>query len=180
MLAPHATDVVLRECGDRRTRTLTGLGTVLLLCVSCATKGGAPAPAVTPDTVRVGYGRVPRDRVTDAVASVTPEELETMRVARVEDLIRGRMAGVQVERDGSGELTIRIRGAGTLGWGSGEPLLVLDGMPMSGRRISRLLDGLAPSDIARIDVLKDAGATAPYGIMGANGVILITTRRPHQ
>jgi TonB-dependent SusC/RagA subfamily outer membrane receptor len=155
-----------------------GLGAVLLLCVSCARTGGAPAPAVTPDTVRAGYARVARDRVTDAVASVTPEELETMRVARVEDLIRGRMPGVQVERDGSGELTIRIRGASAFTRAGGEPLVVLDGMPMSGRRISWLLDGLAPSDIARIDVLKDAGATAPYGIMGANGVILITTKRP--
>jgi TonB-dependent SusC/RagA subfamily outer membrane receptor len=172
MLARHAPDVVPRE-----RRTFAGVGVALLLCVSCATTGGAPAPAATPDTVRAGYARVARDRVTDAVASVTPGELETMRVARVEDLIRGRMPGVQVERDDSGELTIRIRGAGTLGRGSGEPLVVLDGMPMSGRRISRLLDGLAPSDVARIDVLKDAGATAAYGIMGANGVILITTRR---
>jgi TonB-dependent SusC/RagA subfamily outer membrane receptor len=172
MPARHTTDV-----GPTESRNLAGLGAVLLLCVSCATTGGAPAPAAIPDTVGVGYARVARARVTDAVASVTPDELETMRVAHVEDLIRGRMPGVQVERDGSGELTIRIRGAGTLGRGSGEPLVVLDGMPMSGRRISQLLDGLVPSDIARIDVLKDAGATAPYGIMGANGVILITTKR---
>lgn len=149
----------------------------LLLSAACATRGGAPAPAARPDTVRVAYARVARDRVTDAVASVTPGEVETMRVARVEDLIRGRMAGVQVERDASGELTIRIRGAGTLGRGSSEPLIVLDGMPLSGRRISRVLDALVPSDIARIDVLKDAGATASYGMLGANGVILITTKR---
>jgi TonB-dependent SusC/RagA subfamily outer membrane receptor len=50
-------------------------------------------------------------------------------------------------------------------------------MPLSGRRISRVLDALVPSDIARIDVLKDAGATASYGMLGANGVILITTKR---
>jgi iron complex outermembrane receptor protein len=151
-----------------------------LVCASCATGGTpAPAPGTTPDTVRIGYARVARGQVTDAVGSVSPEELATMRVVRVEELIRGRMAGVQVERDGNGELTIRIRNAGAFTRGSGEPLLVLDGMPMTGRRIGRVLDGIPPSDIARIDVLKDAGATASYGITGANGVIIITTKRSH-
>jgi TonB-dependent SusC/RagA subfamily outer membrane receptor len=176
MSAPDLTDPMLEPCSARRICATTTIGVVLLIGISCARSSG-PTPAATPDTVRVGYGRVARDHVTNAVGSVTPDELETMRVARVEDLIRSRMAGVEVERDGSGEITIRIRGAGTLGRSGAEPLVVLDGMPMSGRRISRVLEGLVPSDIARIDVLKDAGATAPYGILGANGVILITTRR---
>jgi TonB-dependent SusC/RagA subfamily outer membrane receptor len=150
----------------------------VLMCASCAT-GSATPPAAAPatDTLRAGYARIARDRVTDAVSSISSEELETMRVARVEELLRGRMAGVQVERDATGELTIRIRNAGTLGRDNGEPLLVLDGMSMTGQRLSRVLDGISPGDIARIDVLKDAGATAPYGILGANGVILITTKR---
>jgi TonB-dependent SusC/RagA subfamily outer membrane receptor len=178
MFAPDRIAAVPGDCSARRSCAAATLGAVLLLGVSCARSGtSAPAPAATPDTVQVGYGRVSRGHVTDAVGSVTPDELETMRVARVEDLIRSRMAGVEVERDGSGEITIRIRGAGTLGRSGAEPLIVLDGMSMPGRRISRVLEGLIPSDIARIDVLKDAGATAPYGILGANGVILITTKR---
>jgi TonB-dependent starch-binding outer membrane protein SusC len=176
MFLPHLIDVVPGEHSARRTCAAASLGAMLVLGISCARSGG-PATTITPDTVRIAQGRATRDHATDAVGSVTAEELETMRVSRVEDLIRGRMAGVEVGRDGSGELTIRIRGAGNLGRGSTEPLIVVDGMPMSGRRISRLLDGLVPSDIARIDVLKDAGATAPYGILGANGVILITTKR---
>jgi TonB-dependent starch-binding outer membrane protein SusC len=177
MRTHHAGDVVPEKCRNRWTRTFAGLAAALSLCTACAGRRGAPAPPATSDTVQVGRAPAERSRASDAVGSVSPDELETMRVAHVEELIRGRMPGVEVERDGSGELTIRIRGAGTLGRGSGEPLLVLDGIPMNGRRISRVLDGLVPSDIARIDVLKDAGATAPYGILGANGVILITTKR---
>jgi TonB-dependent SusC/RagA subfamily outer membrane receptor len=177
MFVPGTIDVAQDERRARGAHAFASLAAGLLLCVSCARTGGGPAPAAAPDTVRVGYGGGTRGRASDAVGSITPDELEKMRVARVEDLIRGRMAGVEVERDGSGELTIRIRGAGTFGRSGAEPLVVLDGISMTGRRISRVLDGLVPSDIARIDVLKDAGSTAPYGILGANGVILITTKR---
>jgi TonB-dependent starch-binding outer membrane protein SusC len=152
----------------------------VVLCAACAS-GGASKPEVAraagADTVRVGNLSTSRRQLTDAVGSITSEDLETMRVSRVEELIRGRMAGVEMERDASGELTIRIRGGNNLGRGTGEPLLVLDGMPMNGRRISQMLAAIMPGDVARIDVLKDAGATAPYGIRGANGVILITTRK---
>jgi len=74
-----------------------------------------------------------------------------------------------------GDVSLRIRGTRSL-HGDNEPLLVIDGVPAHGA-IGAALAGLVPRDIARIDVLKDAGSTAIYGIQGANGVILITTKR---
>ena len=137
----------------------------------------APTPRSAPDSVGLGYGRVPRERSTAAVSTLTGE-LDAMRVARIEELLQGRVAGAQVYRTASGDYSIRIRNAPTLtANGNTEPLYVLDGMPMTGRGLGSILDGIAPADIARIDVLKDAGATASYGSRGANGVILITTKR---
>ncbi len=72
---------------------------------------------------------------------------------------------------------MRKRGASSVNRG-GEPLFVIDGVPLLSNRPGHELDGINPSDIERIDVLKDAGSAAVYGSRGANGVILITTRRP--
>ncbi len=100
-----------------------------------------------------------------------------MRVSRVEELIQGRIPGVHVVRLPNGDFSVRVRGAKTFGQGSDEPLYVVDGMPLMTTGLRNALMGIAPQDIARIDVLKDAGATAVYGSKGANGVILITTKR---
>jgi TonB-dependent SusC/RagA subfamily outer membrane receptor len=119
-----------------------------------------------------------RSDVTGAVASLSEEELDGMRVTRVEELLMGRIPGVQVIRTGGGEFSVRVRGAKSFGFGgTEEPLYVIDGMPLVNSGLRAALMGIAPQDIARIDVLKDAGATAAYGSKGANGVILITTRR---
>ena len=99
-----------------------------------------------------------------------------MRVGRVEELLMGRVAGLEVMRDASGDYRLRIRGQRSL-LGGDEPLVLVDGMPIGAGGLSRALTGVSPSDVARIEVLKDAGATAFYGLRGANGVILITTRR---
>ncbi len=100
-----------------------------------------------------------------------------MRVARVEQLLQGRIAGVQVVRTASGSYSVRIRGAGA-SFGSGEPLYVVDGTPLSRTAtLSDALAGISPAEIARIDVLKDAGSTAIYGVQGGNGVVLIKTKR---
>jgi iron complex outermembrane receptor protein len=150
------------------------------LCLGCSSALAARSPgadlAVAPDTVTVAYGRMPRARLTESVESVTSKQIESARAMRVEDLFQGRMAGVQVSRTGLGQLSIRIRGLATLVAGAGEPLIVLDGMPLRNAGGSAL-DGIAPYDIARLDVLKDAAATAAYGVQGANGVILVTTKR---
>jgi TonB-dependent SusC/RagA subfamily outer membrane receptor len=149
-----------------------------LPAIACSTAQPArPATSQPRDTVTTAYGSTPRARLTDAVGSLGSEELATMRVARVEDMLRGRIPGVEVLRDASGELSVRIRGAASFNAVGAEPLFVIDGLPVRGRGLGSVLNGLSPHDIARIDVLKDAGALAAYGLMGANGVILITTKR---
>jgi TonB-dependent SusC/RagA subfamily outer membrane receptor len=155
----------------------------LVLPASACTAGRVapsvgPAPVPVPDSVSIGYGRQAREEVTGAIATLSEEELDGMRVARVEELLQGRIPGVYVARGANGDFTVRIRGIQTFGHSSDEPLVVVDGMPLVQGGLRTALMGIAPQDIARIDVLKDAGATAVYGSKGANGVILITTKRP--
>ena len=155
------------------------VGTVGAGCVSAPAALVASGPTPVPDSVTVAYGRMSRARVTDAVTSLGPDELEKAHALRIEDLIQGRMSGVQVSRTASGRLMIRIRGASSFQTGGSEPLIVIDGVPAPAFGGSSALDSLSPSDVARIDVLKDAGAAAIYGAQGANGVILVTTKRAH-
>jgi TonB-linked SusC/RagA family outer membrane protein len=122
--------------------------------------------------VVIGYGTQQRRDVTGAVSSVNAEDLTEAATPSVAQALQGKVAGVQVTPS-SGEpgqgAVVRIRGVGTLGDAS--PLYVVDGM---------LLDDigfLSPNDIATMDVLKDASATAIYGSRGANGVIIVTTKQ---
>jgi TonB-dependent SusC/RagA subfamily outer membrane receptor len=126
--------------------------------------------------VPVGYGTTDRRDLAVAVGTVSAEEVDRFRVTRVEELLRGRVAGVEVRRTSSGDISVRIRGAGNF-QGGGEPLWVLDGMPLAQGLGLSSLAGISPQDVERIDVLKDAGSTAIYGSQGANGVILIRTKR---
>src|SRR6059036_1648682 len=129
--------------------------------------------------VSVGYGTQQKSNITAAITSVSPTDAET-RVARVEDLLRARVPGLEVLPLRDGTFTLRIRGHHGLrgSVAADEPLLVIDDIPALGSA-GAMLASLAPQDIARIDVLKDAGATAVYGSRGANGVIIITTKRGH-
>jgi TonB-dependent SusC/RagA subfamily outer membrane receptor len=162
---------------------VSGLAAVAIVlgASACAARprDTAASPSRFSDTITIAYGRIPRDHMTGAVGSITEEDLENVRVSRVEQLLQGRLAGVQVQRASNGDLVIRVRGAQGLGFSSDEPLIVVDGMPTQSAGLGNVLDGMAPQDIARIDVLKDAGSTAAYGVRGANGVILITTKRGH-
>jgi TonB-dependent starch-binding outer membrane protein SusC len=146
----------------------------IVLLVGCRGTTRPEAPAPDDQEVSVGYGTKSQEQVTGSVASVWPEEADA-RVARVVDMLEGRVPGLTVIRLANGGLSLRIRGARSFS-GDNEPLLVIDGTPVRGA-IGLAIAGLAPADIARIDVLKDAGATAIYGSRGANGVILITTKR---
>jgi TonB-dependent starch-binding outer membrane protein SusC len=161
-------------------RAITALA-ASLVAAGCSAARPSPstaaAPEVVPDSVSVGYGRQARADVTGAISTLSEDELEGMRVARVEELLQGRIPGVHVIRMPNGDFSVRIRGVKTFGRGSDEPLYVVDGMPLLATGLRNALTGIAPQDIARIDVLKDAGATAVYGSKGANGVILITTKR---
>jgi TonB-dependent SusC/RagA subfamily outer membrane receptor len=165
---------------DRRVRTSTA-ASLLSLVVPALLAGclGGPAvttvPAAARDTVQIGYGTVTRGRNTSSVGSMQSDDVSGP-VSRVEEMMQGRFAGVQVSPDGRGGYSIRIRGSTSLHSGvNTEPLIVIDGMPMQG--YGNVLNGLSPHDIERIDVLKDAAATAIYGSRGANGVILITSKR---
>jgi TonB-linked SusC/RagA family outer membrane protein len=126
------------------------------------------------DVVVVGYGSKRRGDVTGAIATVSSEKIKSVPVTNVTQALQGRVPGVDANmssfRPGAGA-TIRIRGNRSLG-ATNEPLYVVDGIPQSYN-----IDDLNPLDIESMDVLKDASATAIYGVRGANGVIQITTKK---
>ena len=157
-----------------RAAATAAVGLLGLAAVGCGARSHAtlpPSPEM--DTVAIGYQSVARRDVTGAVSSLSEEQFSRDRVARVEELL-SRVPGVEVYRGRSGELAVRIRGVHSF-YGSNEPLYVLDGVPIVGG--FGALMGVNPQDIARIDVLKDASAAAIYGSQGANGVVIITTKR---
>lgn len=148
----------------------------LTLAVTAAcqhSRAPAPVDSLRPEEVDIGYGTAERRDVTKPVSSLGERELERVHVGNVEELLQGRVPGLQVSRLPNGEFSVRIRGTRSFS-GNGEPLIVIDGIPSIS--ISRGLARLSPSDVQQIDVLKGAAATM-YGSRGANGVILITTKR---
>jgi TonB-linked SusC/RagA family outer membrane protein len=127
------------------------------------------------EVVVIGYGTVKKSDLTGAVTSVKSVEINAFATSNVMQSLSGRAAGVQVvQNSGSpgGAVNIRIRGTNSI-QGSNEPLYVIDGFPYSGSNPTVLSN----NDIESIEILKDASATAIYGSRGANGVILITTKR---
>ncbi|MEK7718949.1 MAG: TonB-dependent receptor, partial [Bacteroidota bacterium] len=128
------------------------------------------------EVVAIGYGTMKKTDVTGSVSSVTPEKLVNRPVVNVGQALQNKIAGVQVIRqaagDPGGRPQIRIRGTNSINTSS-DPLFVVDGIV----GVINALQNLDPQDIATMDVLKDASATAIYGTRGANGVIIITTKR---
>jgi len=107
--------------------------------------------------------------------SMQPVEAQSSANGRnVSDFFDGKFPGVEGIRLAAGGITFRIRGANTV-MGSSEPLIVVDGTPLQSGGGGMLF--LNPGDIQKVQVLKDVGSTAAYGVEGANGVILITTKR---
>jgi TonB-dependent SusC/RagA subfamily outer membrane receptor len=139
-----------------------------------------PASAASPqrpaDSVAVGYGSQARRDVTGAVSSLSGEVAMRNSPTSVADMLDARFPGVEVRRLAAGGMSVRIRGVRTFN-GDAEPLYVVDGIPQHPRAAGALND-IDPRDVQSIEVLKDAGSTAVYGARGANGVILITTKRP--
>ncbi|UOQ54871.1 SusC/RagA family TonB-linked outer membrane protein [Hymenobacter cellulosivorans] len=126
------------------------------------------------DVVVVGYGTQRKRDITGSVASISAEQVAETPIARADQILQGRVSGVQVTQTNSepgGNVSIRIRGTNSINTGN-EPLFVVDGFPGAGD-----LNSINPSDIESIEVLKDASATAIYGSRGANGVVLITTKK---
>lgn len=147
------------------------------------------------EVVVVGYGQQKRSDLTGSVASLSQDQMKQSIVTNADQMLQGKVAGVQVTTNSGapgGATSIRIRGASSIN-SSNEPLYIIDGVQMSntandiggfdwaggsnGQTKVNPLAAIAPSDIVSIDVLKDASACAIYGAAGANGVVIVTTRR---
>lgn len=180
-----------------------GKGTLVISCIGYKTlevtlKAGQKTLNVTmkedtellDEVVVVGYGTMKKSDLTGSVTSIKSEELMKSNPTSLNQGLQGRIAGVQVNQNdgapGAG-VSIQIRGANSFST-STEPLYIVDGipfttsgMPGTGRdgmlQTTNPLSSINPSDIESVEILKDASATAIYGSRGANGVILITTKR---
>jgi len=146
------------------------------------------------EVVVVGYGTVKRSDLTGSVASLKADDFNQGIVVAPDQLIQGKIPGVQVINNSGapgGATTVRIRGSASIRAGN-EPLYIVDGIPLDGRTAlpadNAFADGAStegvnplafinPADIESIQVLKDASATAIYGSRGANGIIIVTTRK---
>ena len=170
---------------------------VLELVASSAVADLAMKPGtVLDEIVVIGYGAVKKGDATGAVATISSKDFNKGIIVAPEQLMQGRVAGVQVTT-ASGEpgagINVRIRGTTSVRSGN-NPLFVVDGIPLSGGDTQsggfdagfgtssprNPLNFMNPDDIASIDILKDASATAIYGSRGANGVVIITTKKGQQ
>ena len=140
----------------------------------------SPLPLVLLTLVGVGCGTRPIDPPSlpsPAANTVTAEDVQRNAPDQaIEKALAGRVAGVIVDRAPDGSIAVRIRGASSL-YGNNEPLYVLDGMAIQAGP-NGALTGINPSDIESIRVLKEPAETSMYGARGANGVIIIKTKRP--
>jgi TonB-linked SusC/RagA family outer membrane protein len=135
--------------------------------------------SLTPDItaleeiVVVGYGAVKKSDLTGAVSTLTDEQFDDQPIFRLDEALQGRTPGVQVVRTSGapgGSSRVRIRGSNSISGGN-SPLYVIDGF------IGASINDINPNDVENMQVLKDASATAIYGSRGANGVVLITTKK---
>ena len=140
-----------------RATSVVPFGLLVGLVAACSHSGGA------------------RPREDAAGTRVTAEDIQRNPSVPIEELMASRFPGVWITRTAEGSLAVRIRGATSV-QGSNEPLYVVDGIPIQAGP-NGALTGIAPNDIASIEVLKDAAATALYGVRGAHGVIVIKTKR---
>jgi TonB-linked SusC/RagA family outer membrane protein len=178
----------ITDADGRYTLTVPDDKSVLVVCAvgyACRefpARIASVSPTLLPETQAlhtrqvVGYGTQPKSQVTGALTPVGEQQLHDVPVANIGQALQGRVSGVSVASAGTSpgqNPVIRIRGNRSF-LGSGDPLLVVDGVPFDGN-----LNDLNPDDIAAVNVLKDASATAIYGGRGANGVLLLTTRRGH-
>ena len=143
------------------------------------------------EVVVVGYGTQRREDVTGSISSISESEIKNVVITSADQALQGRAAGVQMTQTSSapgGNVSVRIRGGNSLSAGN-EPLYVIDGFPiyndneqytagaLNNGQPANVLASINPSDIESMEILKDASATAIYGARGANGVVIITTKR---
>lgn len=147
-----------------------------------------PEASQLQDLIVVGYGAQDRKTLTSSVATISGKQIEDIPVAGVDQMLQGQASGVLVSSNtsvpGSG-IFIRVRGSSSIN-ASNDPLYVVDGVFLNNRTLQSISTGgqqtspiadLNPGDIESIEILKDANATAIYGSRGANGVVLISTKR---
>jgi len=157
--------LVLTYLGYNMKAIEVGQRTVLHIALSPSTTG-------LNQIVVIGYGTAKKTDVTTAISSVTDATIDKLSITRVEQALQGTLPGVMVMNQNGqpgDKPMIRVRGTGTNN--DPDPLYIVDGFPVSS------IEYINPGDIARIDVLKDAASAAIYGARGANGVILITTKK---
>lgn len=140
------------------------------------------------EIVVTGYSSQRRETLTSSISSISVDEIQDIPVTSADQLMQGLASGVQVSSSSGvpgGGIFVSVRGSTSINAGN-DPLYIVDGVPISSTRTSSLglggqvlnpLADLNPGDIETIDILKDANATAIYGARGANGVVVITTRR---
>jgi iron complex outermembrane receptor protein len=149
--------------------------------------------AALEEVVVIGYGTVKKKDATGAVNAIGTKDFNKGVITSTQQLLQGRVAGVAITQNNGepgGGINVRIRGTSSVRGGNG-PLFVVDGVPLAGNNVTSdgpagglgsssardPLNFLNPDDIASMDILKDASATAIYGARGANGVVLITTKK---
>ena len=124
------------------------------------------------DVVVIGYGTVKKRDLTGSVVSMKNEDVTISPTGNVMEALQGKIAGFDITKE-SGQvgssMNLLLRGSRSI-YGDNQPLFIIDGLPGS-------YESLSPNDIESVDVLKDASATAIYGSAGANGVVIITTKR---
>ncbi len=145
------------------------------------------------EVVVIGYGTAKKNEVTSSISSVSEKDIKNLPVPGVDQALQGKVAGVNVTSNGGqpgGGISVRVRGITSVN--GNEPLYVIDGVPiltgrssisqdqlggMAGQSVQSPLAALNANDIVSIDILKDASAQAIYGALGANGVVLVTTKK---
>ena len=138
--------------------------------------------ATLDEIVVIGYGTAKKKDLTGAIGSVSEKNFNKGIFSSPDQLIQGKVSGVQIINNNGapgGAITVKIRGNSAL-TGTGQPLYVVDGVPLDGRSLqagNNPLNFLNPADIASIDILKDASATAIYGSRAAYGVMIINTKK---
>ncbi|AHJ97312.1 SusC/RagA family TonB-linked outer membrane protein [Hymenobacter swuensis] len=189
-IAPGSYELLVSSVGYKsQTRAVTVGAEPVALNITISEDAQALSEVVV-----VGYGTAKKSDLTGAVTTLTPKEFNKGTFTSPDQLIQGRVSGVQVSNNSGqpgGPSTIRIRGNSAV-TGSGQPLYVVDGVPLDGRTArpglvgsvdvgagadSNPLNFLNPDDVESVTVLKDASATAIYGSRAAYGVVLITTKK---
>src|SRR5688572_7211206 len=181
-VSPNAKSLIISYVGLTQQEVSIKTGTIAVVL--------APASNAMDEVVVVGYGTQRKRDVTASISKITSDKIASVPAPSFESALAGKAAGVQVTTTsglaGSGAV-IRIRGVNSISI-PGDPLYVIDGLPidvtyLNGPTRNNLgqdrnpLANLNPNDIESIEILKDAGAAGIYGSRGANGVILITTKR---